>query len=107
MNTEKRTISQNSAMHVYCKEVADELNNAGVTMQAFIKDIQADHTMESVKVLWKSFAKAKYGKKSTTELTKKEINDIYDEVNRHISQFGVYVEFPAKLDSFEQLLDNK
>jgi gamma-glutamyl:cysteine ligase YbdK (ATP-grasp superfamily) len=95
LKQEKRTNSQNSALHVYCQELANELNGAGVSMQAFVKDIQADHTMESVKSLWRAFAKAKYGKQSTTELTRREINDIYEEVNRHVSQWGIHIAWPS------------
>lgn len=92
---EQRTNAQNRSLHKYCTELANELNGAGVSMQAFIKDIQADHTMESVKSLWRAFAKAKYGKESTTELTRREINEVYEEVNRHIAQFGIYMSFPS------------
>lgn len=92
----KRTIQQNKALHKYCTEVAKELNDSGVTVSAFVKDIQADFSMETVKMMWRAFAKAKYGKDSTTELTTKQINEIYDECNRHISQFGIHVAFPSQ-----------
>lgn len=75
--------------------MARELNDAGILMEAFVKDIQADHTMESVKSLWRAFARAKYEKKSTTELTRVEINEIYEEVNRHTSQWGIHLPFPS------------
>lgn len=71
-------------------------------MEAFIKNIQADHTKESVKELWRAFARVKYGKKSTAELTTKEINDVYDEVNRHIAQFGIHIQFPSGENIYEE-----
>ena len=92
----KRTIQQNKALHKYCTEVAKELNDAGVTVEAFVKNIQADFSMETVKMMWRAFAKAKYGKESTAELTTKQINEIYDECNRHIAQFGIHVAFPSQ-----------
>lgn len=92
----KRTLQQNKALHKYCIEVAKELNDAGVTVEAFVKNIQADFSMETVKMMWRAFAKAKYGKESTTELTTKQINEIYDECNRHIAQFGIHVAFPSQ-----------
>lgn len=97
----QRTLSQNKALHVYCQELATELNNAGVSIDVFMKDIQADHTLESVKSLWRAFAKAKYGKESTTELTRREINDVYEEVNRHVAQFGIYLAFPSNEPEYE------
>lgn len=92
---EQRTNAQNRSLHKYCSELATELNNAGVSVAVFMENIEADHTMESVKSLWRAFAKAKYGKQSTTELTKKEINDVYEEVNRHVAQFGIHISFPS------------
>lgn len=91
-----RTNQQNKALHKYCTEVAVELQNAGVSVEAFVKDIQADFTMETVKMMWRAFAKAKYGKESTTQLTKKQINEVYDECNRHISKFGIHISFPSQ-----------
>lgn len=92
----KRTIQQNKALHKYCTELARELNEAGVGIDVFFKNVEADHTMESVKSLWRGFAKAKYGKDSTAQLTTKEITDIYDEVNRHIAQWGIHLAFPSQ-----------
>lgn len=92
---EQRTNAQNRSLHKYCSELATELNNAGVSVAVFMENIEADHTMESVKELWRAFARAKYGKSSTTELTKKEINDIYEEVNRHVSQWGIHIAWPS------------
>lgn len=94
--SKQRTSAQNRALHKYCTELATELNNAGITMEVFFKNVEADHTKESVKSLWKGFAKAKYGKESTTELTTGEVNAIYDEVNRHIAPFGIHMAFPSQ-----------
>jgi len=94
--TQIRSNQQNKALHKYCTELAVELNNAGVTVEAVMKDLQADFTMETVKMMWRAFAKAKYGKESTTELTSKQINEIFDEVNRHVSQFGISMSFPSQ-----------
>lgn len=92
---DKRTNQQNKSLHVYCTELANELNGAGISMQAFVKDIQVDHTMESVKNLWRAIAKAKYGKSGTSELTKQEVDKVYEEINRHVAQFGIHIAFPS------------
>lgn len=98
MEGKQRTNPQNNALHKYCQEVCVELNNRGVTVAAVMKDLEADFTMETVKMMWRAFAKAKYGKTSTTELTTKQINEIYDEVNRHVAQFGIHLAFPSSDD---------
>lgn len=105
---EKRTTQQNRSLHKYCTDVARELNNAGVPVSVFMEDIEADYTMDTVKMLWKAFARAKYGKTSTTELTKKQIDEIYDEVNRHVARFGIHVEFPSRdLLDYQRIYDER
>lgn len=94
-----RTSKQNRALHKYCTEVANLLNENGISHEVFYRNIQADYTMESIKELWRSFAKIQYAKTSTTELTSKEINAIYEEVNRHLAQFGVHIPFPSQEDT--------
>jgi hypothetical protein len=106
----QRSSKQNRSLHKYCTEVANELNDRGISMEVFMKNIEADHTMESVKSLWRAFAKAKYGKTSTSDLSSKEIDGIYDEVNRHLSKFDIHLAFPSEenraeaLQSYEQYL---
>lgn len=92
----QRTLKQNSSLHKYCTEVATELNNSGVGIDVFFKNVQADHTMESVKFLWQGFAMAKYGKKGTSQLTTSELNAVFEEVNRHLASFGVHIPFPSQ-----------
>lgn len=94
MNEKQRTTQQSKAMHVWCSEVARELNASGISQSVFYRNIEADYTKENIKELWRTFARAQYGKTSTTELTTHEINEIYDECNRHLSQFGIHVPFP-------------
>jgi hypothetical protein len=96
-----RTLPQNNSLHNYCTEMAQELNNAGITMAVFMQNIEAEHTMESVKSLWRAFAKAKYGKTSTKDLTTQQIDVIFDEVNRHVGQWGLHLDFPHYPDDEE------
>lgn len=92
----QRSHQQNRSLHKYCTEVATELNNAGISMKAFVKDIQVDHTMESVKNIWRAIAREKFGKSSTANLTSKEMNAVYEEVNRHLAGFGLHISFPSE-----------
>jgi len=92
-----RTMKQNRALHKWCGEMARQLNESGIAISLVFRNIEADYSMELVKALWRAFAKAKYGKDSTTQLTTKEITDIYDEVNRHFSKFGIeHLPFPSQ-----------
>ena len=95
----KRSIQQNKALHKYCDEVADELAAHGVTVQAFIRNIEADITPELVKELWRAFARAKYGKTSTADLTQEEFSAVFEEVTRHIANLHVYLPFPSDENS--------
>ncbi len=46
--------------------------------------------------LFRPIMKAQTGKDSTTELTTKEIDAVYDTLNRHLGEkFGVTVGFPS------------
>lgn len=92
--TKKRTERQNRSIHVYFEEVARELNDRGIDMRVLVKNLQVAHTKDSVKVIWKAIGEAKYGKKSTTQLTSKEIDEVYDEFNKLLSEHDVHIAFP-------------
>lgn len=100
---EQRTIQQNKAMHKYFSEVAQALNEAGIAQSVFYENIEADYTMESIKELWRSFARAKYRKDSTADLSTMEVTEIYEEVNRHLSKFGIYLPFPSIEEKMNQI----
>ena len=93
----KRTLLQNKALHKYLSLLATALNEAGWDMKRTLKPgIEIPWTEEMVKThLWKSVQEVMLAKESTTELTTKEVNDVYEVVDRHLSQTtGVHVEFP-------------
>lgn len=104
MDKEKiRTDKQNRALHLYFTHLAEELNNAGYDMRKTLKpSVEIPWTSRTVKdFLWRPIMKAQVMKESTTELTTKEIDLIFDTLNRHLSEkFGVSVMFP----SIEQLM---
>ena len=109
-NTEKiqkqRSKPQNNSLHKYCTDVANLLKEHGITLTTFYQNIDVDPTMESVKALWRTIATAKYGKISTTELTTVELQEVFEEVNRHIAQWGIHVPWPsAEEQSFNQYFD--
>jgi len=93
---DKRTVQQNRALHLYCKQVAEALNNAGLTVTMVLKP-EIQFSMVTVKEqMFKPILTALRGKESTTQMTSKEINDVYDVMNKALSQkFGIHVEFPS------------
>jgi len=98
MNTSDRTIKQNASLHVYCELLAEALNDAGLDMKKTLKpEVDIPWRKESVKEhLWKPIQKALTGKESTTEISTVEPSEIYDVLNRHISEkFGVHVDWPS------------
>lgn len=95
----QRTASQNRSLHKFCAELADELQATGVPMEVFVHNIEADYTMEAVKEVYRAFARTKFQKKSTAELTTVEIKACYEEMNRHVAQFGIHMAWPSEEES--------
>lgn len=100
---DERSLKQNNALHRYFSLVARELNKNGFKIQSNL-NMELDWNMTRVKeLIWKEFQKVVLGKDSTRLLTKKELTQIYDYVNRYTSeQFGISMEFPNK-----EQLENK
>ncbi len=102
--TEKqRTLLQNRALHLYFTHLAEELNGAGLEMKAVLaaKDVDVPWTGATIKeVVWKPVMEAQLGKKSTTEMTSKDIDSVFETLTRHLAQkFDLVVDFP-NIDKF-------
>lgn len=94
----QRTLTQNRCMHLYCKHLADALNDAGWDMKRLLKDdFEIPWTEHSAKdTLWREIQKAMFGHESTTKPDRKQYSEIYDALNRVISQrTGVFVPWPS------------
>lgn len=94
----QRTLKQNASLHIYFDLLAEELNKAGYDMKKTFKhDVDIPWTPLTVKeYLWKPIQKSYILKQSTTELNTKEIDKIYDILNKHLGEkTGVYVPFPS------------
>ena len=93
-----RTTRQNAALHLWFTQLADALNDAGFDMKKTLRrGVDIPWSAYNVKeCLWRPVQKANLGKKSTMQLDTKEIDIIYDIINREIGQrTGVHVEFPC------------
>lgn len=95
-----RTLKQNNALYKYFSMLSEELNSAGLDVQKTLSPkLEHPWNAELVKeLIWRPVQEACLGKKSTTELSKqKDIDVIYDVINRHMGQnFGIYVPFPSE-----------
>src|SRR3990167_6563159 len=94
----QRTIQQNKALHVLFAQIAEALNDAGYSVQTVIKTTHdISFTPYNVKeLLWRNFQEMTLGKHSTTELTTKEIDEVYDQLNRFLGEkFGTHIPFPS------------
>ena len=95
----KRTDPQRKAIEVYCREVANALNEQGVDLKAVLekKAIPVSCTQDNIKEnIFKPILAAMFPPKtSTTELTTGEVTEVYEHMNRWTAnEFGVSMEFP-------------
>ncbi|MDE1971169.1 MAG: hypothetical protein KGI50_06385 [Patescibacteria group bacterium] len=97
MTENQRTIQQNKALHLYFRLLAETLNDAGLDMRVILKpEVEIPWTPKNIKeYLWRPVQRIQLGKKSSTELTTKDIDVIYDTINLHLSKHGVHVPFPS------------
>lgn len=98
-----RTNLQNNALHLWCEQVATTLNDAGITQKTALQGLELDNTSESIKSLFRSVCTAKYGVKSTSQLTAKQMSDAWEELNRHFGFMGIHCPWPSNEYNF---LDN-
>lgn len=95
-----RTPKQNSAMHLYFTQVSEALNEAGYGVKRFfdeVKKVEIDWSAGQVKEnIWRPLQQAMTEKYSTTELEKIEVDAVYEQVNKVLSEIGIHVPFPSE-----------
>lgn len=99
----QRTPTQNNALHLGLKMIADALNDAGLDMRKVLKpEVEIPWTIISVKDhLFRPVMKTMFSKESTKDLNKLgEIEQVWDTVMRFLGQnHGVeYIPFPNNDD---------
>lgn len=95
-----RTLKQSNSIHLYFEQVATELSNQGQTVQSIcerIQRVEIHPTKESVKeVIFKPIIKALYNKRSSTELTTKELSKAYEVMSQFLSrEFEISIPLPS------------
>ena len=99
-----RTIKQNSAMWVFCRDIADRCNAAGYGMQTISpvlsKPIETEWTERSVmNYIWMAVQTAMFPEKnhSSDELTTTEVAPVAETIIKYLGEkYGVHVLFPDK-----------
>ena len=95
----QRTDAQNRALHLFCQQVADELNNEGYDTRAFLAklpSIDVPLTKEIVKeALFRTVGRRMFGKEHTADWTKAELDRALDPIIKALGErFGVEAQFP-------------
>ena len=102
----QRSPKQQAAIEVYCRELANALNDAGYDMKKVmeVRTVDIPWSQELVKeALWKTVQEPMYpetadedGHVSTAKLQTEQVDHVWKVLDRHISQnFGVSVPFPS------------
>ena len=83
-----RTSKQSRAMHLFFSQLADVMTEAGLDIRTTLKsDFDLPWSPELVKeLLWKPVMKAYKKINSTTKLESKDIDKIYDIINRQLGE---------------------
>lgn len=81
----------------YLEQVAEQLNERGLDMRAVLKEsVNIPWTPKLVKeFLWKPVLKLLTGKTSTNDHTTKDVQQVFEIVNRHLAKFGAHQPFPS------------
>ena len=104
----KRTDQQRKAIEVFCRKLADTLNDSGQdqrkVLAAMKEGVEIPWGQESIKdTIWRRIQIALLDKESTADLEPAEVSRVYDVVNRFTSErFGISVPFPDRFGSGNQ-----
>jgi hypothetical protein len=93
-----RSNQQNKAIHVLFRNISDVLNEDGLDVEKVLskKTMAINWTDEMVKeLLWRPAQMTMFGKKSTTELTTAQIDQVFAVIHRFLTKLKVEVEFPS------------
>lgn len=93
----KRTLQQNKALHKLFQIICDELNDAGLdVMTTLHQEMEIPWTPTMIKeLLWRPTMRAMLGKESTTEMTTKDLDTIFEPIARYLAKKGIETHFPS------------
>jgi len=96
----QRTDQQRKSIEVYCREIANELDKQGHTLQDVVKVIKRAEirtTQSNIKaIVWNGISDALLGKDSSTKLDTFEVDKVYEMMNAFIGrEFHFHIPFPS------------
>ena len=93
-----RTNKQLRSIWLYCGLVAEELNEAGLDIRlALEEDLEVSWNKELImNIYWRTIQETLFDTISTKDLKTHQVSEVYEELNRHISKFGISVPFPDR-----------
>lgn len=102
--TRKRTLSQNSALHLFFTNLADQLNELGEVFNytGFNgKEMDMMFTPELIKnTLWRPMQISLFEIESTKDIDTNQINKILDIITNFFAKKGIPVSFPNQFELF-------
>ena len=109
LSSKQRTHQQNKSLHLGFQQIADYLIENNITLQEAFKNMEIRPTMEAIKDVYRQIAHAKYGVESTSDLEKKQIDQVWEDMVHALSiNTGEYFAFPSEentdsyLNSYEK-----
>lgn len=90
-----RTDKQSRALHLMFETLADELNDRGKYISTVIR---ADARWDKNRVkelIWRAVQEKMFNKTSTTSLTTKEIDEIFEVIQKALAEMGIEIVFPS------------
>ena len=99
IKTGQRTTKQRNALEVYCRKVAEDLAARGCDMKQ-VCSLPITPTQVNVKEnIWKPIQLAITGKRSTTDLERNEVSDVYMHMSKALAEkFQCVVAFPDRFN---------
>ena len=93
-----RTQRQNRALHVFCRQLAETVREKDFDTAKFFKSgFEVPFTTEIVKDnVWKPIQRAVTNKERSSKLSRTEVSEVFDVINRLLAEKGIHVPWPEK-----------
>ena len=96
MKEDTKTLQQSKAYFLYLEWIARELREQGITMNKIIEEIELHPTKDSLHVLFKQILWNLYQVTSTKEITREQLSEALDILDRALAMKGVVLSFPEE-----------
>lgn len=94
----QRSLTENGALHLFCTQLAEAMNDAGFDFRVFVKEgYPVKFTPELVKdYIWRPIQKAITGHESTKKAERGQYSEVYDALNLKLAEYGIHIPWPSK-----------